>query len=195
MSCESKTLDWANPAEALILGLGASGRASAELLAARGWRVKGADTRTDAALAEDVVSVVFFELYKRKKPFDETGGARFETYLFRIARNRALNAVRGRRRRREKGISGNERDATDLEEELIRKERARAVHRALAALPEEERTALHLRYFEDMSPEQIARVTGGGVKRTYNRLARGRVLMKQILEKEVRDEDGQTDRR
>ena len=52
MSCESKTLDWANPAEALILGLGASGRASAELLAARGWRVKGADTRTDAALAE-----------------------------------------------------------------------------------------------------------------------------------------------
>ena len=29
MSCESKTLDWANPAEALILGLGASGRASA----------------------------------------------------------------------------------------------------------------------------------------------------------------------
>ena len=149
----------------------------------------------DAALAEDVVSDVVFELYKRKKPFDETGGARFETYLFRIARNRALNAVRGRRRRREKGISGNERDTTDLEEELIRKERARAVHRALASLPEEERTALHLRYFEDMSPEQIARVTGGGVKRTYNRLARGRVLMKQILEKEVRVEDGQTDRR
>ncbi len=142
----------------------------------------------DFALAEDVVSEVFFRLYKSRKPFDDGRGATFETYLFRIARNLSLNAVRGRKRRRETAVTGAERAETDLEEELLRQERARAVHRALEKLPGEYREALHLRYFEEMAPEQIAAVTGKNKKRVYNLLARGRVLMREFLNAEERDE-------
>lgn len=135
----------------------------------------------DAALAEDIAIDVFFELYKRKKPFDETRGAAFKTYLFRIARNKALNALRKRGRRREEPLTGAESAEGDPEEKLIREERARAVHGAMEKLPEEYREAVYLKYFEGLSPEQIARVTGRRIKRVYNLLARGRAAMKEIL--------------
>lgn len=70
----------------------------------------------DAALAEDIAIDVFFELYKRKKPFDETRGAAFKTYLFRIARNKALNALRKRGRRREEPLTGAESAEGDPED-------------------------------------------------------------------------------
>lgn len=63
----------------------------------------------------------------------------------------------------------------------VGEERARAVHGAMEKLPEEYREAVYLKYFEGLSPEEIARVTGRRIKRVYNLLARGRAAMKEIL--------------
>lgn len=137
----------------------------------------------DEALAEDVEIDVFFELYKRKKPFDEAGGAAFKTYLFKIARNKALNAVKKRSRRRElpleaaAGVPSEE----NAEVALLRKIRADAVHNALEKLPENYREALYLKYFEQLSPEEICAVTGRRKKQVYNLLDRGRAALREIL--------------
>ena len=52
----------------------------------------------DVFLAEDILTDVFFTLYY-KRPFKETDNATFKTYLYKIARNKALNAVKKRNRR------------------------------------------------------------------------------------------------
>ena len=57
-------------------------------------------------------------------------------------------------------------------------------------LPGDYREILYLRYFEELSPEEIARVTGRRKKQVYNLLARGRVAMKEILTAEDADDEG-----
>lgn len=136
----------------------------------------------DIALAEDIESDTFFELYKRKKPFSDDGGASFKTYLFKIARNKALNAVKKRNRRRETSLDAVSAGAGgEADEELLCEERARALHNALKKLPSDYREVLHLRYFEELSPENVAAATGRRKKQVYNLLARGRAALKEIL--------------
>lgn len=137
----------------------------------------------DEALAEDVEIDVFFELYKRKKPFDEAGGASFKTYLFTIARNKALNAVKKRSRGRECPLNAAAARAAkeDAESALLGKERAASVHSALEKLPEAYRETLYLKYFEELSPDEIAAVTGRRKKQVYNLLARGRAALRDLL--------------
>lgn len=136
----------------------------------------------DKALAEDVEIDVFFELYKRKKPFDERD-ASFKTYLFTIARNKALNVVKQRSRRRECPLKAAEARGAkeDAESALLGKERAASVHSALEKLPEEYRETLYLKYFEELSPDEISAVTGRRKKQVYNLLARGRAALRELL--------------
>ena len=143
----------------------------------------------DFALAEDIGVDVVFELYRRKKPFDDTRGAAFKTYLFKIARNKALSALK-HPSRRVLPLDERLRAESDAEGELLQKERARAVHEAMEKLPGDYREILYLRYFEELSPEEIARVTGRRKKQVYNLLARGRVAMKEILTAEDADDEG-----
>lgn len=143
----------------------------------------------DAALAEDIEIDVFFELYKRKKRFDEGGGASFKTYLFKIARNKALNAVKKRSRRREAPLECAELyEGEGADEGLFGRERAEELRSALDTLPKDYREALYLMYFEELSPEEISAVTGRSRKQVYNLLARGRAAMKERLSAEESEE-------
>lgn len=54
----------------------------------------------DVALAEDILTDVFMTLYY-KRSFKEQSGASFKTYVYKIARNKALNALKKRNRRKE----------------------------------------------------------------------------------------------
>ena len=120
----------------------------------------------DKALAEDVEIDVFFELYKRKKPFDERG-ASFKTYLFTIARNKALNAVKQRSRRRECPLKAAEARGAkeDAESALLGKERAASVHSALEKLPEEYRETLYLSISRSCPPTRSPPSRAGGRNR------------------------------
>ena len=57
-----------------------------------------------------------------------------------------------------------------------------AVHKALDALPAEQREALVLRFLEDMSYEEIARVTGAPVGTVRSRLFYGKQTLRDKLE-------------
>ena len=84
----------------LMLGVKAGDESSFELLLARyrtplihflGRMVK------DPAMAEDLAQEVFLRVYRARKGY--TPSAKFTTWLFRIATNLALNAVRDERHR------------------------------------------------------------------------------------------------
>lgn len=125
--------------------------------------------------AEDVVQESFLRAYRQLGKFD--GRANFGTWLYRIAANCALDLVRARSRRGERGLEtgaseGGMRDVSN--DPLLqspssdpgpdRLAMSGQVRERLAAAMEElsaaERTAFVLRHFEGMCIEEVSRALG-----------------------------------
>jgi len=136
----------------------------------------------DADEAEDVLSDVFLQVWSRIHQHDSRRGP-LVPWVLSIARNRALDLLRRRRRWWRKLERVEEERATGGVEILDPQESGeaavpgwpvhRAVHQALAGLPEEQRRMVELSYFEGLSHAEIARRTGAplGTVKTRLRLA------------------------
>ena len=134
----------------------------------------------DAAAAEDVMADTFAALIVARKEFREE--AKFKTYLYRIARNKAIDFLRANKRRlplREERAR-----APSAEEEVFLRERERQLFARIRALPEQYAEVLRLYYFEGFSAEQMCRVLKKSKKQVYNLLARARLTLRQIFSKE-----------
>lgn len=133
----------------------------------------------DPPLAQDITQEVFLRLWRRPGAFDPERG-RFISWLASVTRNRAVDElrVRGRRRMRELDESAcvddppdpNVADPQAAAEVAAERERVRA---ALATLPPEQRQALELAYFAGLSQSEIAERLGQplGTVKTRTRLA------------------------
>jgi len=124
----------------------------------------------DSASAEDLAQEVFLRVYRARK--DYAPNAKFTTWLFRIATNLALNALRdGRHRQLEVSIDqpmdyGEEeqhvievRDrAPAIEQQLIERDRASMIRQAVDALPEKQRAAVLLHKYMELDYAEIARI-------------------------------------
>ena len=143
----------------------------------------------DEALAEDLAQEAFLRVYKARHRYRPD--ARFTTWLYRIATNLALNAIRdakGRRRQGENGPAG-EGEASfefidpkaSVEQQLIETDRSRMIREAIESLPENQRAAVILHKYQEVDYRQIAgilKVSESAVKsllfRAYETL-RGRL--------------------
>lgn len=145
----------------------------------------------DESLAEEILEDVFVALYFRRA-FKERADASFKTYLFKIARNKSLNAVKQRKRRKEVSLEavndGNEWLAfaygATLQDTIEEKERKQAIIRAMERLKAEYREVITLRYLDEIPPERIAKITKRKTKQVYNLIARGKSALKEELKKE-----------
>lgn len=143
----------------------------------------------DEALAEDLAQEAFLRVYKARHRYRPD--ARFTTWLYRIATNLALNAIRdakGRQRQGENGPVG-EGEASfefidpkaSVEQQLIETDRSRTIREAIESLPENQRAAVILHKYQEVDYRQIAgilKVSESAVKsllfRAYETL-RGRL--------------------
>ncbi len=133
----------------------------------------------DPALAQDAAQDVFLRLWRTPTAYDPARG-RFVSWLVSVARNRAVDEVRmrGRRRLREMGENASLDDPPDARAEdpqlavQVQADRL-AVRRALALLPDEQRTAIELAYFSGLTQQEIAERLGQplGTIKTRTRLA------------------------
>jgi len=138
----------------------------------------------DAAEVEDVTQEAFIKAYRALPSF--RGDSAFYTWLYRIGINTAKNylVALGRRAPTTTGFDHEEaeafddadqlRDANTPESELEGKEIAKTVNRAMAALPEDLRTAITLREIEGLSYEEIANVMNCPVGTVRSRIFRAR---------------------
>ncbi|OLB15482.1 MAG: hypothetical protein AUH12_08370 [Gemmatimonadetes bacterium 13_2_20CM_69_8] len=119
----------------------------------------------DEAEAEEVVGDVFVRVWRRVHQHDAQRGP-LVPWILSIARNRALDALRRRRRWWRKAERWQLARATDMDagSEPAPHEASvpgwpvhREVHAALAALPEEQRRVVVLAYFDGLSHSEIAR--------------------------------------
>jgi RNA polymerase sigma-70 factor, ECF subfamily len=133
----------------------------------------------DPALAQDAVQDVFLRLWRAPEAYDPARG-KFVSWLVSVARNRAVDEVRmrGRRRTREIGENSSVDDPPDGKAEdpqlavQVQADRL-AVRRALDVLPAEQRRAIELAYFSGLTQQEIAERTGEplGTIKTRTRLA------------------------
>jgi RNA polymerase sigma-70 factor (ECF subfamily) len=104
----------------------------------------------------------------------------FRAWLYRIARDQAFGALRKRQRSVEVATEDVEGLAEDNTPDFPIEDIA-ALHRALDTLPAEQREALVLRFLEDMSYDEIARVTGANLGTVRSRLYYGKQALRAKL--------------
>lgn len=122
----------------------------------------------DRALAEDLAQEAFLRVYQARQRYQPE--ARFTTWLYRIATNLALNALRDRKAgdaaaldEDESGVSRVARIAdkrVTAEEQLMLSDRERLIRRAVEALPERQRAAVILHKYQDVDYRQIGKILG-----------------------------------
>ena len=140
--------------------------------------------------AQDVAQEAFIKAYRALANF--RGDSQFYTWLYRIAINTAKNYLVARGRRPpESDISAEDAEFMDGDHDLkdiesperlmLRDEIEATVHRAIAALPEDLRTALTLREFDGLSYEDIAAVMQCPVGTVRSRIFRAREAVDKAL--------------
>ncbi|HEY3644171.1 MAG TPA: RNA polymerase sigma factor RpoE [Gammaproteobacteria bacterium] len=144
----------------------------------------------DGAEALDVTQEAFIKAYRAIHGF--RGDSAFYTWLYRIAINTAKNhLVAEGRRPLDHGMDLQDpeqydaqsrlRDIDTPERLLLTDEIQRTVEAAIAALPEDLRTAIVLRELEGMSYEQIAETMGCPVGTVRSRIFRAREAIDEKL--------------
>jgi RNA polymerase sigma-70 factor (ECF subfamily) len=143
--------------------------------------------------AEDLAQEVFLRVYRARKKYRPR--SKFSTWLFTIANNLALNALRSRQRKpvvslpvHDSGPLG-PRPAEQMVpdrgsgpmQRLQREELAVLVRQALEGLNERQRMAVVLNKFEDMNYAEIAEVMGLTTKAVKSLLSRARMNLRAAL--------------
>ncbi|RPI03202.1 MAG: sigma-70 family RNA polymerase sigma factor [Ignavibacteriae bacterium] len=122
--------------------------------------------------ADDIVQEVFIKVYSALKDFRAESGV--YTWLYRITVNVALNALRKQRIRDFVRIdeffdtAGDEHEQPDS---IVEKdEQQKLIEEAIAKLPEKQKAVFILRYYEELSYEEISAILKtsiGGLKANY----------------------------
>jgi len=132
----------------------------------------------DPAAASDVSQQVFLKLMTRIGQF--RGDAGFSTWLYRLVVNACMDAAR--RSKPDVTLSEEFSKPGSPEEDYARAQMANSVRAAVSALPPRFRIAVLLRYFEDLSYEQMAEALDCSMGTVASRLSRGHKILAERLQ-------------
>jgi RNA polymerase sigma-70 factor (ECF subfamily) len=145
--------------------------------------------------AEDLTQEVFLRIYRARKGYKPR--AKFSTWLFTIANNLALNHLRGKGRTPMVAVRGDDGSGSQairpVEDRVVAREGtasaqmrkvelSEVVRDALDGLGEDQKMAVLLNKFEDMSYADIAEVMGRSEAAVKSLLARARNHLREQLE-------------
>jgi RNA polymerase sigma-70 factor, ECF subfamily len=125
----------------------------------------------DRAVAEDVTSEVFMKALRSIGRYQDTGRP-FSAWLYQIAVNAVADRYRSQRPTDDIDEQYHLSDGASLEETAARRDEIRRIWRLIEDLPDQQRTALILKFQEDMKIEDIAVAMGkspGAVKLLVHR--------------------------
>jgi len=126
----------------------------------------------DSAIAEDLAQEVFLRVYRARQEYAPS--AKFTTWMFRIATNLALNALRDNRYRQlevsiDQPVETNESEqpalevadsAPSAEQQLVARTRTELIRNAINVLPEKQRAAVLLHKYQELDYCEIAKILG-----------------------------------
>jgi len=142
--------------------------------------------------ARDVCQETFLRAFRALPGF--RGQAKFSSWIYRIALNLCRDWIR---RERRTGFVQPPEDvdlmdlvaaaepSESIEDLVARKDQIRAVERAMALLPEEQRTAIVLKEYHGLTFQEIADVLGCPLSTVKTRLYQGLSVLRRELVKEA----------
>lgn len=138
-------------------------------------------------LAEEVAQDVFVKAYQGLKKFK--GNSKFSTWLYQIAYFTALNAVRNAKieisdLHEAANLKADESQFDHLEAE----ERKRLIQDAILHLKADERGVITLYYLEELSIDEVAKITRLSISNVKVKVHRARKKLYGILEIMLKDE-------
>lgn len=124
-------------------------------------RVKGFLIRSGASepLAEECTQEVMATVWHKAHLFDGSR-AGVSTWIFTIARNKRIDALRKQRRPEPEEVTWGPEEEPDQTDVLALQQDTRKLAIALAQLPEKQRILIERAYFADLSHSEIAEETG-----------------------------------
>jgi RNA polymerase sigma-70 factor (ECF subfamily) len=158
----------------------------------------------DRTEAEDLTQLTFIRVWKAASGY--TPAAKFTTWLFTIVRNLVFNESRRRQRHQHESldapayrrdddspalgetltVTARTEDAPTPAGEVLQRELEQAVQAALDTLPEQQRLAMVLLRYQDLSYEEIAAVLKTTVPAVKSLIFRARDTLKQRLTRYLR---------
>ena len=139
------------------------------------WRMLG-----DAVEAEDVVQETFVKLWVNARDWTEAGGG-LGAWLRRISTNACLDRLRRPRFVSDEGLPDRPDEAPPADLAIDAERRRAAVAASIQALPDRQRAAIILTYYEGASNAEAASILGVGVKGVESLLVRARQALTQSL--------------
>ncbi len=144
----------------------------------------------DRTKARDLAQEVFLRVWRAANRYEPK--AKFTTWIYSITANLCLNELKSVKGKKwvQLATEDEERKSTDYETHsdvspspedlLLAEERSRQVSEALQTLPENQRMALILKRYEDLSYDEIAKIIGCSVSAVESLVVRAK---KNIHEK------------
>ena len=136
----------------------------------------------DSHAAEDVSQRIFLKIYSNLNRYDNSKGS-FSTWIYTIARNAAINQLRGQR-------STNVLYGTEMPEMMnletpessaATKEMFLMLDQTLASLPASQRSVWVLSELEGLTQSQIAEIENVPEGTVKSRLSRARTALREVL--------------
>jgi len=133
--------------------------------------------------AKDAVSEVFLKAYSNLAHFDQT--RRFSAWLYRIAVNHCISVVR--RKRKEARFFKDQSDNPPASAEspsgsFFHAERSRSVSGLLSRVPVKFRSVLILKYYQDLTYDEIGEIMNIPRNTVASYLLRGKKKLRKLME-------------
>ena len=138
----------------------------------------------NATLAEELAQDTFVRAYKALQTYDaqRIAALSLRAWLYQITLNLVRNSTRRKRvetleleRASHIAVPGT------LEDDALRREAARTVHSLVTALPPAFRTAVVLHHLDDLTYDEIARITAQPVGTIKSNVHRGLAMLRKEL--------------
>ena len=134
------------------------------------------------AEADDVVQDAFLKLWAQPDLFRLDAGVKFTTWFYRVVSNMALDKLRGRKKWMGADALEAMADSSKLSDQSYEdKEMQRHIEQSMAELPERQKLALTLCFYEGVSVAEAAQVIGVGEKAVESLLMRAKSGLRNDL--------------
>lgn len=176
-----------DPDDDLVARVASGDRGAIRAMVARKLpRILGLASRilSDRHEAEDVVQEAFIRIW-RQAPSWRRGQAKFDTWLHRVVLNLCTDRLRKRREHYVAELPETEDPGGRPDAGVLETHRRESVEAALAALPQRQREAIILQYFQELSNIEAAAAMEISVEALESLLSRARRRLREILSDEM----------
>ncbi|MGH1402954.1 MAG: sigma-70 family RNA polymerase sigma factor [Alphaproteobacteria bacterium] len=132
--------------------------------------------------AEDIVQDAFLKLWRKPSMWDEGRGVKFTTWFYRVVTNLAIDYMRKKGKSQGSDVSERIKDETASQLEMLQmSEEQQLIESAIQNLPDRQRWALNLCFYEGLSNKEAAEIMDVKVKALESLLMRAKAGMRDEL--------------